>query len=493
MLSIYPKGNRMRIAPEGPPQRNLPHNLILFTVCIGIFFAALDQTVIYGAMADMMQDLHLPVTKLDQAAWIVTGYLLGYTIAMPLMGRVSDVYGHRRIYIISMLVFMVGSVGVALAYSLNFVVGARVLQAIGGGAVVPVAMAIVGDTYPVKRRAMAMGIIGAAVEGGGALGPFYGALIAQYIGWRWIFWINIPIGILVIVLVYFLVKSSPRIRARVDYQGGVLIAIALVLLSLGLSQQLDQPKAALYMAVLLVGSLSFAALFIRRELKLSQPLFRLSMFRNLTLSAANITHLFVGGALIIAMVSIPLMTDTIMGFPPLEGGLRLMRLTIMIPVGALIGGFLCQRFGYRLPTILGLLFSSAGFFFMSRWTLEIADPALTIHLAIVGLGFGLVISPITTAVLNSVGEHERGIASALVTVMRMIGMIVGLSALSSWGMRHFHVMTAGMSLQDIVASPEKLTASVLNLFQDFFFAAAIVCLLAILPALWMRLKKEKIG
>ena len=483
----------MRIAPEESPQRTLPHNLILFTVCIGIFFAALDQTVIYGAMADIMQDLHLPVTKLDQAAWIVTGYLLGYTFAMPLMGRVSDVYGHRRIYILSMLVFMVGSVCVALADSFNFIVGARVLQAIGGGAVVPVAMAIVGDTYTVKRRALAMGVIGAAVEGGGALGPFYGAVLTQYLGWRWIFWVNIPIGLLVIALVYFLVKSSPRIQARVDYQGGFLIAIALVLLSLGLSQQLDQPRAALYMAVLLVASFSFAALFIRRELKSSEPLFRLSMFRNFTLSAANTTHLFVGGALIIAMVTVPLMTNTIMGFPPLEGGLRLMRLTIMIPVGALIGGFLCQRFGYRLPTILGLLSSSAGFFFMSRWTLEIADPALTVHLAICGLGFGLVISPITTAVLNSVSEGERGIASALVTVMRMIGMIIGLSALSSWGMGHFHEMTAGMSLQDIIASPETLTASVLNLFQDFFFAAAIVCLLALLPTLWMRLKKEKTG
>jgi MFS family permease len=167
-----------------------------------------------------------------------------------------------------------------------------------------------------------------------------------------------------------------------------------------------------------------------------------------------------------------------------------MRLTIMIPVGALIGGFLCQRFGYRLPTILGLLSSSAGFFFMSRWTLEIADPALTSHLAICGLGFGLVISPITTAVLNSVREDERGIASALVTVMRMIGMIVGLSALTSWGMGHFHAITAGMSLQDIIASPEGLTASVMNLFQDFFFAAAIACLIALLPTLWMKLKKE---
>ena len=125
----------MRVAPKKSQQQTLSPNLILFTVCIGIFFAALDRTVIYGALADIMFDLHLPVTKLDQAAWIVTGYLLGYTFAMPLMGRVSDVYGHSRIYILAMLAFMIGSALVALAGDFHYVVTARVLQAVGGGAV----------------------------------------------------------------------------------------------------------------------------------------------------------------------------------------------------------------------------------------------------------------------------------------------------------------------------------------------------------------------
>ncbi|MDY6911816.1 MAG: MFS transporter [Chloroflexota bacterium] len=481
----------MHIVPTESLKRNSSPNLILFVVCIGIFLAALDQTVIYGALADIMLDLHMPVTELDQAAWIVTGYLLGYTFAMPLVGRISDVYGHRLIYILAMLIFIVGSVFIALVDNFNLMVAARVLQAIGGGAVVPVAMAIVGDTYSVKRRAIAMGIIGAAVEGGGALGPSYGGVIAQYVNWRWIFWINIPVGLIVIALVYFLVKGSPRIQARVDYQGGLLLAVSLALLSVGFSQQLDQQHAGLYMAGFLVASVLFFALFIYRELRAPEPLFRLSMFRVLTFAMANITHLLVGGALIIAMITVPLMADTIMQKSPLEGGLRLMRLTVMIPIGAILGGFLCHRLGYRFPTILGLISSSVGFFFMSRWTLEVAEPYLTIHLAICGFGFGLVISPITTAILNSVREDERGIASALVTVMRMVGMIVGLSAISSFGMGHFHTMTAEMSLQDIINTPQELEDAVLSLFQNFFLAAAIVCLLAILPALRMRAKPGK--
>jgi EmrB/QacA subfamily drug resistance transporter len=431
----------------------------------------------------MMTDIRLPITKIDQAAWIVIGYLLGYTFVMPLMGRVSDIYGHSRIYILSLLIFMVGSVFVALATNLQWMVGARILQAIGGGAVVPVAMAIVGDVFTGRSRAVALGIIGAAVEAGGAVGPLYGAALTQFWGWQWIFWINLPISLMVILVVFFFLGPSPRARGKIDYIGGFLLAAALAFLSLGLSQQSGQPY-------FFVASLLFFAFFVLREVRVSDPLIKLSMFRNITFSTANVTNLFIGAALIIAMVNIPLMTNTIMGGSPLEGGLRLLRLTIMLSAGAIIGGFLCKRFGYRLPTILGLILSSIGFLFMSRWTLVIADPQMTFHLAISGFGFGLVIAPLATAVMDSVGEEQRGIASSLVVMMRMIGMIIGLSAITSWGMGRFHLMAAGMSLPEIMVAPEQLTRSLLALFLDFFRASVGICLVAILPALWLGRKKK---
>jgi EmrB/QacA subfamily drug resistance transporter len=431
----------------------------------------------------MMTDIRLPITKIDQAAWIVIGYLLGYTFVMPLMGRVSDIYGHSRIYILSLLIFMVGSVFVALATNLQWMVGARILQAIGGGAVVPVAMAIVGDVFTGRSRAVALGIIGAAVEAGGAVGPLYGAALTQFWGWQWIFWINLPISLMVILVVFLFLGPSPRARGKIDYIGGFLLAAALAFLSLGLSQQSGQPY-------FFVASLLFFAFFVLREVRVSDPLIKLSMFRNITFSTANVTNLFIGAALIIAMVNIPLMTNTIMGGSPLEGGLRLLRLTIMLSAGAIIGGFLCKRFGYRLPTILGLILSSIGFLFMSRWTLVIADPQMTFHLAISGFGFGLVIAPLATAVMDSVGEEQRGIASSLVVMMRMIGMIIGLSAITSWGMGRFHLMAAGMSLPEIMVAPEQLTRSLLALFLDFFRASVGICLVAILPALWLGRKKK---
>jgi len=465
-------------------------NLIMVVICLGIFIAALDQTVIYGALPGMMKDINLPVTKLDQASWIVIGYLLGYAFAMPIMGRVSDVYGHGRIYLFSLVVFIVGSVLVALANNLQWVVGARIIQAIGGGAVVPIAMAIAGDIFVGKNRAIALGIIGAAVEAGGALGPFYGAALAQFWGWRWIFWINLPISLIVILVVVLFLSPSPRTQGKIDYLDGFLLAVGLALFSLGISQQSGYPYFWLYILCFLAAAFLFFTFFILRVVRVSDPLVKLSMFRNVTFSTANLTNLFVGGALIIAMVNIPLMSDTIMGSSPLEGGLRLLRLTVMLSVGAVAGGFLCKRFGYRLPTIMGLILSSIGFLFMSRWTLAIDDPQMTLHLAICGLGFGLVIAPIGTAVIDSVSEDQKGIASSLVVMMRMIGMIIGLSAITAWGMDRFHLMTAGISLSEIIAAPQKLTNSLLALFNNFFLASVGICLVAVLPALWLGRKKK---
>jgi predicted MFS family arabinose efflux permease len=262
------------------------------------------------------------------------------------------------------------------------------------------------------------------------------------------------------------------------------------LLSLGLAQEKGEPNSLIYTLCFFVTAALFFALFLFRERKAPEPMIRLSMFKNLNFSTANMTHFFVGGALITALVTIPLMANTILGQSSLEGGLRLLRLTAAIPIGALCGGFLCRQFGYRLPTGLGLILSAVGFFFMSRWALDIADPQMTLHLLICGLGFGLVIAPIATAVIDSVKEERRGVAAALVIVMRMVGMIIGLSALTSWGMGRFHGMTAGMSLEHIITSPQELAESVLNLFHEFFLVGVGACLVGLLPAMWMKWKGQ---
>ena len=471
---------------------------VLTIVGTGAFITALDQTVVVTALPAVMLDLKVPISQLDRVAWIITAYLLGYTVAMPLIGRLGDVYGYPRVYMASLVVFCIGTGLVAVSGSLGWMVGARVVQAVGGGATVPIGMALATSLVPPERRPLALGVVGAAAEAGSMLGPVYGGAIVEILSWRWIFWLNIPQSAIVFAALLRLPNHHNR-DARVDYRGGVLLVGALTLLSLGLSQRglfaLDSLAPWLMMAVgiLLVAGLVFV------ERRVAQPLLSAVFLRSWAFLTANLTQVLVGVALIMAMVTVPLLADTVMGRDPFTGALWLLRLTAAIPVGALAGAVLVSFAGARTVTVAGLAMVAAGMLLASGWQLGVGDPELTIHLVIAGLGFGLVIAPILNQALAAVDEDYRGTAASLVVVSRMLGMTLGLAALSAWGVEHFQVLTAGLELP--LAAPGESTAALetrvaeyasqvndagLSLFQTFFRVAAFISLAAILPALAMR-------
>ncbi len=469
--------------------------LALTAVFAGVFIAADDQTVVVTVLPQIMLDLKLTVTELDHTSWIITGYLLGYVAAMPFIGRLSDIWGHRNAFIGGLLLFMLGSVGVALATDINWLIGLRVFQALGAGALVPIAFAIVGDLFPPERRGAPLGFVGASAEAGGVIGPLWGGIITKYLAWQWVFWLNLPLCAVIIALTLVLLPKSPRYPARMDYIGGALITLSLAALTLGLARIDDLDWL---MALWLVLAAASLALFIVRQRTADDPLLPRAMFRARAFLAANAAHLLIGGALIIGMVTIPMMANTLLGKSPLGGGLMLLRMTVAIPFGAVLGGVACQRYDYRLPTALGLLLAALGFGLMSGWGLGIADPWLTVHLAIAGFGFGLLIAPIALAATNSVSDDARGAAAALITTTRVVGMTLGVAALTAWGTGRFDTLVAGLSppfalpgetleqAQTRIADvQQQLTDAGLTLFSDFFVVAAVLCLLALLPAAFM--------
>ena len=482
-------------------KRRVPPYVALIPVFLGVFIAADDQTVIVTVLPAIMLDMKIQVTELGKVSWTITGYLLGYVAAMPLIGRLSDVWGHRRLYIISMLLFIVGSALVAITPNLELLIAARVFQAIGAGALVPISIAIVGDLFPAGKRGLPLGLMGASAEAGGVIGPLWGGIIIRYLDWEWVFWINLPLGAAVLIMLLPLLGPSPRYKAKIDYIGGGLITLSLAALTLGLARVGD-PDAL--MVLYFVTAVATFSLFILRQRKAPEPVLPRSMFRQWTFNAANLTHLLVGGALIIGMVTIPLMANTVLGQSPLEGGLRLMRLTAAIPIGAILGGLACSRLDYRVPTIAGLLLAALGFAFMSGWGLDVADPWMTVHLAIAGFGFGLVIAPIALAAINPVNIADRGSAAALVTATRIIGMTVGLAALTAWGTDRFQGLVVGLQLpfalpgealaqteQRALEFEQQLNNAGLTLFSDFFFVAMVVCLIAVIPASLMAWNARK--
>ena len=481
----------------------MPAPLVLTVIGLGAFVTALDQTVVVTALPSVMVDLKIPVTEIDRASWIVTAYLLGYIAAMPLMGRLADVYGYARVYKVSLVVFGIGTSLVAVASSLEWAVGARVVQAVGGGATLPIGMAIASTVLPSHRRGLAVGIVVAAAEAGAMLGPAYGGAIVELASWRWIFWLNVPQSAVLFLALLWL-PNRPQTGVRVDYLGGAFLAVTLVLLSLALSRQGLFTLSSATPFIIGAPALGMAAGLVLLERRTWQPLLAPFLFRSQAFLTANLTQLLEGVSLIIAMVTVPLMANTVMGKEPLTGAWWLLRMTAAIPVGAVVGGYLLHLIGVRAVTISGLGLTALGLFLVSTWELDIAEPLLTIHLVIAGFGFGLNNAPIMTRALSSVGEDYRGTVASFVTVSRMLGMSLGLAALSAWGVEHFLSLTSGLELplqiegetsEALRARQEEYTEGLvgagLNLFHDFFRVAGAVALVAILPALAMRADRRE--
>ncbi|MDA1279033.1 MAG: MFS transporter [Chloroflexi bacterium] len=473
-----------------------PYKLLL-PLCFGVFIAADDQTVVVTLLPDMMADLRVGVSELDRASWSITGYLIGYTAAMPLMGRISDRMGYRLAFLLAMAVFTIGSILVAISPQIpgwlyggrpefGWLVGARVFQAIGGGAAIPISIAAVGELVDNKHRAIAYGLVGASAEAGGVFGPLWGGGITTWLSWEWAFWLNIPLTVAAAV---WIMRNPPgrRNEVKINFPGVIVFAAALALLTVGLVR-IGKPDAL--MTISLVTTATLVVILVALNTKSDNPLFPRALFRFRSFDLAGVTHFLVGAVLIIGMITVPLMAASVFGKSPLEGGLQLLRMTIAIGLGAIIGGILTQRTGPRMPAMLGLVVTAAGFLLMANWTADIGEPWLTFHLAIAGLGLGLLVSPIAETALFGVMGDERGAASALLTVSRMIGMTAGLAAMTALGTVQFQQLVADIpafSLDPDVQEQivETATNAGMEVFTRFFRYAAGIALVALIPAFLM--------
>ena len=461
---------------------------MLGVLCVGVFSTALDQTVVVAALPSVMIDLEIPLTDLDKASWIVTGYLISYTVAMPLAGRLSDVYGRVRMFQAALLLFAIGSALVAVAPNFEWIVGARVLQAAGGGATVPIGLAMAVGAVTPERRGVALGLVAASAEAGSVLGPLYGGAIIEWIGWRWIFWLDVPQSLMLIALLAIL-PNRANTEAKMDYLGAIALGGALTVLTIALSQRSIFSQESFVPYLLLVIGLLLVVALIVVERRAVQPLLASFLYSSKAFLSSNITQFLVGVALIISLVAVPLMSGTVMEKGAWESALRLIRLTAAIPVGAVVAGYILRRAGVRTVTITGLVLIGSGLLVMSTWETEVAEPRLSVPLVAAGLGFGLVIPPIGISALSAAPRHYWGAAASLVTASRMVGMALGLAALSAWGIERFYSLTAHVTVGTTYEETEApLIAAGVVVFQNIFTIAGVLSLLAILPALLMTVE-----
>jgi MFS family permease len=431
----------------------------------------------------------------------VNAYLLGYTAVLPLLARAADVRGIRAIFVVSCLLFVAGSLWAALAGGVWSLVAARAVQAVGGGGLVPVALAAAAILFTGRERLLALGIVAGAAEAGAVLGPLYGAGVLEAAGWRWVFWLNLPLTLFLLVAAWPALRLPAPVRGRVDVLGAVLAGLALVCLTIGLAGETLGDRPALLAAAGVLVALSAL-----RLLRVDDPLLPPQLLRARPFASANGSSLLAGAALVVALVEIPLFATVVLDRTATAGGLTLLQLTALIPVGALLGGWLGGRVPIAWVAAAGMVASAGGFVRLSRWDEAAAEPWLTLDVALTGLGFGLVLAPFAASVLAPARGGHEATAAASLTISRMVGMTVALAALTTWGLAEFDRRVAGTELPlrrpgesdagydaRLERYERVVTEAAIAVFSRVFLVAAALCLLAALAAAWLRDERPRLS
>ncbi|MEU5871525.1 MFS transporter [Glycomyces sp. NPDC047369] len=469
-------------SPEPPKARR---GTALTAAGAAVLLGSIDAYVLVSVLVDMIGDLDIPANHLERATPLVTGYLLGYIAGMPLLGRVSDRFGRRIVIHVCLAAFAIGSVISAVSLDLAPLVAGRALQGLAGGALLPVTMALAADLFAAERRAVVLGWVGAAQELGAVLGPLVGAGIAALVGWRGIFWVNVPLAVLAALAVHVaLPRDVPRREARIDFLGGALLAVALGLFTIGLYN--PEPEDAVlppWGPVAIVAGAAVLALFVLQQRRSPVRLLEPDGVKWRPYAAVLAASAAAGAVLMVTLVDTQLLAQTLLGLDSAGGALLLMWFLVGLPLGAVAGGVLASRYGERVPALAG--FATAALAYV--WIAD-AVPHVALGLALAGAALGLTIAPLSSAALRVVPEDRHGTAAALAVVARMMGMLIGVAALTSWSLHRFQESTADLdtplpfgisesvylSRQD--AYLEALDHALAAQYADVFTAAAFICL-----------------
>src|SRR4051812_3156405 len=393
---------------------------------LGMFLAALDQTIVSTALPTIVGDLG----GLNHLSWVVTSYLLASTISTPIYGKLGDTIGRKPVFLAAILIFLAGSMLAGLSQTLGQLVAFRALQGVGAGGLMVGAQAIIGDIVPPRERGRYMGLIGAVFAVASVAGPLLGGFFVDNLSWRWVFYVNLPVGAAaVVVVVTRLHLRTPQTRHRIDYLGAVILSGAVAALTLMTTWGgTEYGWGSTTIVGLGVLGVVLLGLFLWWESRVPEPIIPLSLFRSRVFSVANTMAFTIGMAMFGAIIFIPLFLQVVYGASATSAGLRMLPLMAGLLAASITSGRAISRIGrYKVFPIAGTATLAFGMYLLSRLGVDTAPWLASVYMLVVGVGIGLVMQVLVLVVQNDVGPEDIGVATSTATFCRSVGGSFGVA------------------------------------------------------------------
>jgi EmrB/QacA subfamily drug resistance transporter len=402
----------------------------LGAMCFALFMIMLDNTVVNVALPSIERDLGATLSSLE---WTINGYTLSFAVLLATGGRLGDIFGRRRMFLIGVTLFTISSATAGFAPDTTSLVASRVVQGIGGALMMPATLSIVTNAFPPAERGKAIGTWAGVSALALAIGPVLGGFLTEDVTWRAIFFINVPVGIGAVLASLFAVRESrdQTVGREVDYAGVFTLTIALTALVLALIEGNSWGWGSTSIIALLAGSVTMLATFVLVELRVRAPMVEFRLFASRNFIGANTIALIVTFAMLAQFFFIALYLQNILGYSPLQAGVRFLPATLMIVAIAPIAGRLTDRIGPRIPITVGLSLVSVAMFLLTRIHPSTTYGDLFPSFILMGLGMALVMSPMSTAAMNAVADAKAGIASGILSMNRMVGGTLGVAVIGA--------------------------------------------------------------